>query len=295
MQIDFAIWVPIVVALPFLVVLVTRHSSSFRTRVSSPVALFLVLSLVVFLFFQFPVSGPIYRIAHPLEVLQFPWRLMTYITALGILAVVAIAEAISDRAFRVSPAVIPAVSAVWLGCLILLSPVFATFQNYGFISSEALVAPTYQTYGRPALLYAAEYLPQVGKQSSLTTWSVYSGLYSTHNLAEPLPAGMNRAGRKSTPAEAPRAHCSVDEPRTTKFESLQIRLTVICSRPTLLALPISYNPYTAISVTEKHGRVQPLSYRRLPDDPRIVIRVTSTKPERLLVELPTIWRVLSSG
>ena len=86
----------------------------------------------------------------------------------------------------------PTMSVVWLGGLILLSPVFATFQNYGFIPSKALVAPTYQTYGRPPLLYAAEYLPQVGKQSSLTTWLVYSGLYSTHKLAEPLPGGGQR-------------------------------------------------------------------------------------------------------
>lgn len=291
-QIDFAIWVPIAIALPFLVVLVVRRRGSFRARLSSPVAVFLALSLVVFLFLQFPISGPVYRIFHPLEILQFPWRLMAYITALGILAVVAIAEALYNRAHRVSPAVMPTLSVVWLGGLIFLSPVFATFQNYGFIPSKALVAPTDQTYGRQALVYGAEYLPHVGKQSSYMTWKFYLGLYSTHNLAEPLPAGTGNTGGKTASHETPGARCSVGEPRTTKFESLQIRLTVTCNRPTLLALPISYNPYTALSVQDENGRLRSLPYLRVKNDPRIVIRVTSTKPERLLVELPTIWRVL---
>ena len=121
-QIDFAIWIPIVIALPFLVILVVRRRGSLRARLSSPVAVFLVVSLAVFLFFQFPLSGPIYRVVHPLEVLQFPWRLMAYITALGILAVVAIAETVCSRSDGVSPAVMPTMCIVWLGWADLLIP-----------------------------------------------------------------------------------------------------------------------------------------------------------------------------
>jgi len=291
-QIDFAIWIPIALALPFLLVAVVRQRHALGTRRSLPVMVFLFGSLMVYMFLQLPAAKPIYRTVRTLELLQFPWRLMAFIIPLGIVVVVMLADAVYHRSSRIAALVMPVLSIGWLASLIVLSPLLSTFRNYGFIPSPLLVAPRYQTFGRPPLLYDAEYLPQVKKQSSLTTLLTYGRLLATHDLAEPL-SGNTRNSERGGGAESPSTtKCTVVEPKSTDFESLRIQLTVTCNEPTILALPISYNAYTTISVGESKGRWRPVSYLHIPSDPRIAIEVSSTKSQVLLITLPTVWHVL---
>jgi hypothetical protein len=126
-----------------------------------------------------------------------------------------------------------------------------------------------------------EYLPDVqsGHGSSKDagpTLLLYQHLFSTQTEAESLT----------------RATCTVMEPAITDFEALHYQLTVRCSRSTELALPISYNAYTEIDMREPGGRQQRLRELHVPSDPRIVIRISSDKPEVLLVSLPTLWTTL---
>jgi hypothetical protein len=285
-QLDFAIWIPIAVALPFLLAAVVRRRHTLGARLSLPALIFLLGSLAAYMSLQFSVSAPIYRVVAPLQLLQFPWRLMAFITPLGIMVVVILAEGIYSSASRIAATVVSILSLAWLVSFIALSPLLS-FQNDGFIPSSDLVAPRYQTFGQPPLLYISGFLPQVDKTqfSAFRNLVTYQDLLTTHRLAEP----QSRNGRNS---ELPITQCSVVEPKNTDFESLKIRLTVTCNRPTRLALPISYNAYTTISITASNGRSHRISYLHLAKDPRIVIRVRSTKPEVLSITLPTLWKVL---
>lgn len=291
-QIDFAIWIPIALALPILLFVFLRRRHSFDTRFSAPVMVFLFGALAIYLFFQFPVSRPVYKVISPLEILQFPWRMMVFITPLGIIAVVMLADALFHTTPRTLAAVAPVLSLAWLASLLALSPLLATFQNYGFLANAILVAPRYQTFGQPPLLYAAEYLPQIKKEKSLTTLETYEELLDTYHLAEPLPGGSAATGRGDGPGTRRAATCTVIEPKNTKFEALKIQLSVTCDRATELALPISYNAYTTITATNSHGGSRPVPYLYVPNDPRIIVEVRSTKTEHLVITLPSILKVL---
>jgi hypothetical protein len=291
-QIDFAIWIPIALALPILLVVFLRRRHSFTASTSAPVMVFVFGALAVYMFFQFPVSRPLYKIISPLEILQFPWRMMVFITPLGVLAAVMLGDALFDRTALRSPAFSPVLSLAWLASFVALSPLFATFQNYGFLSNAILVAPRYQTFGQPPLLYAAEYLPQIKKESSFATLATYQGLLATHRLTEPLPGGNKATARGGGPGTRRATTCTVVEPKKTKFEALKIQLTVTCDRATKLALPISYNAYTTITATNTRGGSRPVSYLHIPNDPRIIVEVSSTKPEHLVITLPSLFKVL---
>jgi hypothetical protein len=163
---------------------------------------------------------------------------------------------------------------------VALSPVFASFENYGFYPIAAVSAPTHLTYGEfPELLgVIGEYLPNVSSSSgaentAAPTLTLYRDLFNGHAEAKALSS----------------ATCSVTEPGATKFEALQIRLTVKCSHSTRLAVPISYNGYTSIEVRSSGGRLNPLPYHHVPSDPRIVVFIRSRRSMDLVVRLPTLW------
>ena len=136
-QIDFAIWVPIAMAVVAGAVIATRHGGwgVVWRRLDEPVVVFLVASLFVYLFLQIRSSLFVYQVLAPLQVINFPWRMLAYITPLGILLVVQIV----DRVMRRYPARtlwIPA-SAVWLASLILLSPVTSRLgYNDGYLAVQ---------------------------------------------------------------------------------------------------------------------------------------------------------------
>ena len=291
-QIDFSIWIPVALALPFLIVALIRRQNNVDRHRLSPATVFVTASLIAYLFLQFSASAPIYQIFRPLELLQFPWRLMAFITPLGIIAVVMIADVAFAKVETLSVRLVPLFAVAWLASLIALSPVFSTFMNYGFIPNSSLVAPRYDTFGRPPLIYGAEYLPQINKESGLFTWAVYLHLLATRDLAESLPPNAKPTKTNLGTASPSSTRCTVLEPKRTGFESLHIRLMIRCNHPTLLALPISFNPYTTISVIESDGHLEPVPYRRLRNDPRIVIHVSSTQPEVLSIVLPTLLPTL---
>jgi hypothetical protein len=220
---------------------------------------------------------------------------LAFITVLGVLLVVVVAEAL----FRRYPGnrLVTWLPAPWLASLILLSPLTAsTLPRFGLAdpylhatNSQPLTTlstlPKYQTYGTSLpLLFTngvlfEEYLPKVttpqGEEINPDT-GVYTSLISKGKAAQPLDT----------------AKCSVVEPAQTPVESLDIELTVRCDRATRLALPISYNAYTTITAVSADGRRRSVPYFHLATDPRIIVNVPADEQEVLQVSLPTIWRVL---
>ena len=147
-QIDFAIWIPIAIALIGAVALWaatrTRPDRTRGTRdLHTPSIVMLLACLCAYLFLQLPVSLWLYRFLSPLQVVAYPYRMLTFITPIGVILVIAAANYL----FRIYPAsVIPKVVAVmWLVALIALSPITSTWSvNYGYPCGSRTIPPHFR-------------------------------------------------------------------------------------------------------------------------------------------------------
>ena len=296
-QIDFAIWIPIALALIVGVVswTVTRRRKShldLERYFDIPVVVLLSGSVAIYLFLQLGISAWVYRALPFLQVIDYPYRMLTFIIPMGVIMAVMIAESIRRKNPSTRSASL--LSVLWLVALILLSPITSTslpsfgvplYPGQGAVETTSIFGtPRYMKYGQSLYTYEGgvlygEYLPKVLKPDGTELnpdFGLYRELDKLHEDAQPLSSAL----------------CSVVEPQKTPFESLQIRLTVRCNRATELALPISYNAYTQIFRSEPSGALQAVPYMHVPTDPRIVIAVPSTGREVLTVHLPTFWRVV---
>jgi hypothetical protein len=301
-QIDFALWVPIAIGLMSLLVaclLSRRRRGHFAlTRYFCvPVLLLLLVTLLIYFLLQLRASLFVYDILSPLQVIDYPYRMLAFITPMALLVVMSMAEAL----FRTHPhrVILRVLPVLWLAALIAQSPLTSSFRvNYSaldrlggervqadssaFPPTSLFTAPKYMTYSHYGLfvfggtLYG-EYLPKVMDGHGHVRYSaapIYNRLHSLGLEAQSLG----------------RARCSVVEP-PTPFESLTVTYRLRCSSPTRLALPISYNDYTAIFAMGPHGQLRKVTYTHVSTDPRIIIEVPSSRPMTLLVHLPTLGRV----
>jgi hypothetical protein len=297
LQIDFAIWIPIVLA--GLAVLAyrlwaVRHPgrAGSGTGIDRASVAFLAVSLAVYLLLQWRAFLGVYRFVAPLEVIDYPYRMLAFIVPIGVIGVVMVA----DVFFRRFPhsAMPKLVAAAWLASLVLLSPVTATWRTtYGLLAnpdqfpSTSLSAPPatmdYQSYrgifSFNGMLYD-EYLPKVysSQGRELTDdGHLYTALHRHDYGAGPLS----------------RVPCTVGVPTKSPLESLAMRFAVRCGGATRLALPVTYNAFSSVYVVGAGGKLRQITYHHVPTDPRMVIDVPSSTPETVVVHLPTLWGVLS--
>jgi hypothetical protein len=300
-QLDFAITFILAVGLFTVIVRWARRravrESSALPAVDRPVVAILIVSLALYLFLQFRISLPVYDVLSPFKVITFPYRMMTFITPLALLLAAVVADwylrVAKVRWPRASLRVPAAMAGVWLVVLILFSPVTAHeppladsfFPDAPFVPVDQLTPPpsvSFQAYPRIiAEVYPLfiEYLPKVdgsNGQELLSDAPLYQKLHAHHTEAASL---------SSVP-------CSVVEGPGAGFEALRVTYSVTCRGPTLVALPISYNPYTSIVEQSKGGGNRPIVGLHLRTDPRIVIRVRSGGTHTLVVHLPTLAQML---
>jgi hypothetical protein len=300
-QIDFAIWVPIAAAVAFvlgrwLIKTVDRATSGrVRGRLRSPpdsVSVFLIASFACYLFLQLRVSYLVYRVLTPLQVINFPWRMLAYITPLGVVLVVVIADK-SMKRIRMN-SVWYALGGLWFASLVLLSPIpindGSRVTPTHFTSMSAFMAPksvdyqTFKGYGGappwfpPGPLYDV-FLPKV-----LTTSGSEVG--NTTLLYEQLH--QHQADAQSLSG----ASCIIKGPPHTGFEMLSLAFSVKCDGRAVVALPISSNSYSKIFVVGASGKLDQIPYYHVPMDPRTIIHVPRSVSETVVVHLPTLWGVL---
>ena len=295
-QIDYAIWVPIAAALVVGIVHVAMRSSRSRgTDIRQSIAtqrvpVFLGASFAVYLFLQLKVSDFVYRLLTPLQVINFPWRMLAFITPIGIILVAVIADHLMRR--HPSRAIWWPAATVWLVSLLLLSPVFPIegvipgyFPISAFTAPKTIDYPTFQGYFvisgfPPGMLYPI-FLPKVSASNGteITASGALFSLYARLHKAQ--------AGAQSLSG----ADCKVVGPSNAPLETLELKFSVSCSSATRLALPVSYNDYSSVFVQEAAGRLHQISYSRRPTDPRLIIDVPS-RPETIVVHLPTLWGTL---
>ncbi len=317
-QIDYAIWLPIAAAVAIGAASAglrwskrsrrptpagaraahPQHSRREDWRVigrlsgaDGPVVAFLLVSLVIYLFLQLRISDIVYRILSPLQVINFPWRMLGFITPIGIILVVVISDGMMRR--YPNRVLWSGLAAAWLVSLILLSPI-PTSTGYmvtprRFSSMSLFMAPNsvdYQTFKGyrttlgfpPGPLYEI-FLPKVfepnGSEvtSNLDLIALYARLHQSQQGAEALS----------------QIRCSVLGPRHAVFETLQLTFSVKCGGATRLALPVSYNDYSSVFVRGPRGQLHQIPYFHIRTDPRLIIDVTNARPETVVVHLPTLW------
>ncbi len=297
-QIDFAIWVPIVVAAAgALIYSLFMNQSEGRWRlprdVRSPTMVFLVVSLSIFLLLQLRISLFVYRTIAPLLVTNFPWRMLSFITPLGLILVVAVA----DRAMHRFPSrsLWGGLSAAWLAMLLVLSPLTSSVAiDYGFLAVPG---------GFPPMkLFAAPMFVDYRTFDGYFLGSSVGELYSPFLPKIQTPDGdevrnddsiyrrlhARQAGAQSLTS----VRCTVLGPAHAPLETLQLTLSVACGGATRLALPVSYNASSSVFV-DQNGQLHRIPYAHIPTDPRMVINVAGSRPETVVVHLPTLWGILS--
>ena len=107
------------------------------------------------------------------------------------------------------------------------------------------------------------------------------------------PHSMQQLHRHQSGAQSlSRVRCTVVGPSHAAFETLQLTFSVTCGGATRLALPISINAYSKVFVKKAGGGLRQIPYFHSRTDPRIIINVTSSEPETVVVHLPTLWGTL---
>jgi len=293
-QIDFVIWVPIVAALVGGVAhWVLTGSRALPGSLRKPVPVFLLAGLAVYLFMQLRISLWVYRVLAPFQVIAFPWRMLAFITPLGILLVVQIA----DRAMRRYPikALWRVLAGIWLAALIVLSPINSSLgENYGFLAApgqfpflQLFAAPSRVNYQRfngfflgtgTGALYGV-FLPKVYNPDGI-------------ELADDDIPYRNLHSHDEGAASLSRVPCTVAGPNNAPFETLELTFSVSCAGATRLALPVSINAFSRVFVRNAAGKLRQIPYSHARTDPRMIIDVADPGPETVVVHLPTLWGTL---
>jgi hypothetical protein len=296
-QIDFSLWIPIVIT---LVGVVTYWAVTGRRpdrtpwgrNVHLPTMAFLVVSLCVYLFLQLRGSYWVYRAFSPLLATDYPYRMLAFITPLGVILVIAIADGVL-RNFPKS-LTIRGVAVLWLVSLIVLSPLTSTWVVPKFLLTPAGQFPptffgtlpayiNYRTYegifSFNGILFL-EYLPKVNNSSGYE-------LYTDNPLYHRLHAhDFGAASLSDVP-------CTVSVPSRSPLESLELTFGVRCQGPTRLALPVTFNAFSSVFVKERGGELRQIPYFHRSTDPRIIIEVPNSNAQTIVVHLPTLWGVLT--
>ncbi len=299
-QIDYVLWVPLVVAA--LIGLGgwarTRQSPRWWRDVRTsqgPVVLFLVLGIALYLFLQLRISLFVYRLLPPLQVISFPWRMLAFITPMSLILLVVVVDGVMGHLDgRVVWGVI---TGIWIALLVAFSPVFSPVSYHGGFLAQSGQFPQMVLFTAPSRI---DYRTFRGFFLGSAAGGLYTAFYPKvlskdgKEMADEggLYAQLHRhqAGAQSLSA----VPCTVAEPSSAPLETLRLSLRVDCDGPTRLALPVSYNGFSTVLRVEADGTLQRIPYFRVPTDPRIVIDVRSPGPQTLIVHLPTLWGTLSS-
>ena len=270
-QIDFGIWI---VALLILVGVAVRLALVRADRFE-PVRgqrwelAFLACSFLAFLALQFRFSSVVYESLPAFQFLQFPWRLLVYITVLGLLLVVAGMELVVKQQRWLA-----VVGMAWAASFMVFSPLPHRFA-YPVLAQEhvdRLLLQRDPALTGTVLQGLGEYRPRMrnakgDELSSLEVLDAYREMYEEGRQLQVLSGScqLRRLYSEGGP------------------EVLERRFAYRCLSDSVVALPVSYSRLMRVQAGPTRKR---LAYHRLPDDPRAHVRL---KPGQgtLTVRLPS--------
>jgi hypothetical protein len=293
-QIDYLIWVPLAVCLIALAarcIISRTRPDRWLSAQGMPVSTiaFLSLSIAVYLFLQLRISLFVYDALSPLKVIDYPYRMLGFITPIAIILLVIVCHNYMTRHPTDNFARIGV--GAWLVALVLMSPVTSTWDTaYGILAAPGqfpsvtiAIPPSHINLGTYNGLTGSsfdgilfdEYLPKV--------YLGHAELFGDAPLYKQLRTHDHGAESLST------VPCSIRVPTNVPLESLQLTFVVQCRGKTLVALPVSYNAYSSVYTKRTTGTLVQIPYLHINSDPRMIVRVLSSRPEVVVVHLPTLW------
>ena len=277
-QIDFSLWIPIVVALvgvtAYWAVTGKRPDRTpWGRNVHLPSIAFLLISFCVYLFLQLRISYWVYRVLSPLLAIDYPYRMLAFITPIGVILVIAIADGYLPHIPHIigsqgsgGPLVAIAgrslATDLDLGCAQVSVYSGRSVPRYVFCGHFRIISiiETFQgIFTFNGILYE-EYLPKVYDSKG-------NELYDDGPLYHQLHARQYGAASLS---DVP---CTVTVPAESPLESLELTFGVTCRGPTRFALPVTYNAYSSVFVQGKGAKLRQIPYYHLATDPRMIIDV----------------------
>ncbi len=276
-QLDIGIWLSAIACL-LLYFVFKKKKHMFMSRAqffSKKVVIFLASMLIVFFVLQLKISLPIYHLIKPLEYLQFPFRLMTFMVPFSIISLAYLLSRVKSRS------TLYIFLVIWVTTFVAAAPVWHK-PSIAFVSdiqlSSAPDTDRYRGFGS-AILYHGEFLPRVyenGKQvNARTTWFQYENLYLDYEKSNGW-----------------QGKCQIIDNARSSTDTLLLRLNISCKEPSAVKLPISYNQYSEVINVSQNTEV---NYYRLPNDPRMIIDLPVTDNQVFEIRLPTLMRILSSN
>jgi hypothetical protein len=226
----------------------------------------------------------------PLQVINFPWRMLAYITPLALILVVVLADGLRKAHPRL--ALWRVVAVGWLASLVLLSPLLSLVViNYGYLAAPGSFPPM-ATFTAPKTLDLRHFDGYFLGASDGGLYGVFLPKVLRSDGSEltddtDLYARIHRddAGAQSLSG----VPCRVTGPTRWPLESLRVKFTVSCTGKTPLALPISYNQFSSVFESGAGVPFHRIAYSHVPTDPRIVISVNDSHLVTVVVDLPTLW------
>lgn len=223
-----------------------------------PVIGFAALLFALFLWLQHPSSAPFYTLVPGASFVQFPWRLLTFLSALLLLLLALGADALA-RASR------------WLGIAILAGATIST------IAMSTLRPTTYEWF-----------TPEEVESQSSGAWVEYWPRPLDRDVIDNQELGPLLLGYvKRGPEQLAGAPCAIVEEEQAGY--LRRAFEVRCPEPGLVALPIAYSGFER---TLRGDTGEPLPHARTVEDPRIRVELPPGSYE-LEVCLPTLGRLIT--
>ena len=207
--------------------LARRRLSAVRLLEMRPAWFLVALSAAFYLVLQTPLSAPLYRLAPPLQFLQFPWRLLAFSTPASIFVLCLSLDLLEVSAPRSS-------ARYRLRAALLLAVLFQVFYGVGR-------PPPERTFGVKEIEASLE-------AEALAKTSVFSGAFRPHGVSLPPPRPFLEATDCVVENASPGAALSgrVDVP--------ELRMVVDSAPGGSLVINQFANPFLAVSAGEG-GRV----------------------------------------
>lgn len=229
-------------------------------RTQWPLLLFASCSFVCYFVLQTRLAHVFYRLAPGAEYLQFPWRLLCFLSPLLVLAVVllGLGQHGAPSAWRQR--------ILAMACLATIALNSSRTIRYSWFSSVDLESPRNCNW--------AEYAPlrlQGQKRIGLT-------FEEQKRLRDEGPVALGAAAE-------------IDELHEDPY--LERRYRVNCRQQTEVALPLAYSPLERVFLECASGLI-PLAHTRTDGDPRIRVRIPPGA-NIIRVQLPTMRVALTRG
>jgi len=210
-----------------------------------------------------PASAPLYRALPGFSLLQFPWRLLSFIavSSVTLAAYPWLARARGSHNAALGGA------CLLLGITYVASPWLRTIQYEWVPSAQLEAAPPPATQFRMA---GFEYHPRVAGVVAADVIDFTQRLLPSPDQLQ-WHADVYSVERTDTPV----------------FEKGERTYRVRSERPTTVVLPIAYSPFIHVETLAENGRRR-LPTRRQPRDPRIHIDVPAGALD-VLVTFPTLF------